>query len=208
MADKKALLARRIRPTVPIEIKPEGVTLQLSFSVAALARIEERVNQERLASLAKQIPDRKQLERVHRESKLHLMGNIFSLWVAVSSLEALRTTFWSAVVENHKEYDSDEGFETIASLMDNESLDAIGEKLLEAYKLFLSKPQLEIFEAQVERTAREARGEQNGAPSVDGESSLGDQNPSQAQQPASSTGSASGPSADSTSDSPLAKSAS
>ena len=200
MADKKALLARRIRPTVPIEIKPEGVTLQLSFSVAALARIEERVNQERLAALAKQIPDRLQLQRVYHESKLRLMGNIFALWVAVSSLEVLRVTFWSTVVENQPDYDTDAGFEIIVSLMDNDSMDAIGEKLLEAYKLFLSERQLKIFEQEVEKVAREARGE-----SAKKEEEPAD--PSQAQQPPSSTGSASGPSADTTSDSPLAKSA-
>ena len=202
MPDKKALLARRIRPTVPIEIKPEGVTLQLSFSVAALARIEERVNQERLAALAKQIPDRLQLQRVYHESKLRLMGNIFALWVAVSSLEVLRVTFWSTVVENQPDYDTDAGFEIIVSLMDNDSMDAIGEKLLEAYKLFLSERQLKIFEAEVEKVAREARGE----PANKEEPTPED--PSQAQQPPSSTGSASGPSADTTSDSPLAKSAS
>ena len=199
MAERKSPLARRIRPSVPIALG-EGVELQLSFSMNALARIEERINQQRLAALAARVTDPRELLKLHESTKLRLVGNIFALWIAASSYDVLRTAFWSAVVENHREYDSDEGFAIVTSYVDTSNVDAVGEKLTEAYELFLSKDQRDIFRDAVERARAAAEAEREKADPRKPESAI--------EPPAGSPGSGSGPSPDSISGSALASSAS
>lgn len=199
MAERKTPLARRIRPSVSIDLG-EGVELQLSFSMNALARIEERINQQRLAALAARVADPKELVKLHERTKLSLIENIFNLWLAMSSYDVLRTTFWSAVVENRPEYDSEEGFAIVTSYLDTSNVTAVGTKLVEAYELFLSKDQLKIFQDAYQRAKAESEAEQKAADP---------QKPAteQATVPAPSPGSSSGPSPDTTSDSALASSA-
>jgi hypothetical protein len=199
MPERKSPLARRIRPSVPIALG-DGVELQLSFSMNALARIEERINQQRLAALAARVEDPKELVKLHESTKLRLVGNIFALWIAASSYDVLRTAFWSAVVENHREYDSDEGFAIVTSHVDTSNVDAIGEKLTEAYELFLSKDQRDIFHDAVERSKAEAQAEREKTDPRKPESAI--------EPPADSPGSGSGPSPDTISGSALASSAS
>ena len=191
MAEKRTPIQRRIRPSVPVEIQPEGITLRLSFSMNALARIEERVNQQRLAALSRMIADPKELVRLYEQTKLRLAGNIFALWIAMASQEVILTTFWATAVENHPEYDTDEGYAVLTSLVDNESMDRIGQAVLDTYKLSLSKTQLETFEAAWEKAKRDLESQTQEKPR---------ENPPEAHSE-SSTGSNSGPSPDTTSES-------
>jgi|SRR5579864_59290 len=134
MTKKKPAIERRISPSVGVELDIDGkpVTLNLSFTLNALARIEERTG-------------------------LKLVGNIFTLWSEMTSAKVFGTTFWSAVVENHPEYDSIDGYNALASHLDGENVDRAGKALAEAYPLFLSKSQAELFR----RTVSKATGDES-----------------------------------------------
>jgi hypothetical protein len=136
MREKKQSLKRRIRPSVPLtlEIDGEKHTFNLAFDMIALGRIEEKTG-------------------------LNLAWNVFTLWIEMSALRVLATSFWAAALLNHPEYDSDEGFFTLRSLLGPEHEDAVGDALWKAYMLYLPKDERELMQrARKEREEELAKG--------------------------------------------------
>lgn len=136
------------------------------------------------------------LARIEEKTKIRMM-NIFSVWIDMSA-SVLGVMFWAAAAGNHPEFDSDQGLVAMRSYLDVANVDAVADALWGAYMLFLPKEKRERMQAaRAEALEKVEAGENPPTPATPTEAT-----------PAQPTGSSSGPSPDSTSDLPLANSAS
>ena len=169
-------LQRRLPPSVPLRLELETDVagfrdireFKLSFTVNAAAVIKEKT---RIADPATgKIID-------HGVSLL----NFIEAWSQISDPRLLRVMFWAAVLAHHPEYDTrdengrptDEGLETIGTLVDETVSDQIGEALWQAYLKSLSKSKREAVIKVREMAEKEARNPKENPPEPSPDTSAG-----------------------------------
>ena len=171
-------LLRRLPPSVPLRIElatDSGMTdireFKLAFTVNAAAVIKERTGVSLL--------------------------NFIEAWSQISDPRLLRVMFWAAVLSHHPEYDTrdeqgkptDEGLDTVGTLIDETVSDQVGEALWQAYLKSLSKTKREAVIKVREMAEKEAQSPKNPPTPPATESG-------QAAQMTTTNGSNSGPSGD------------
>lgn len=121
MRANRAPLKRRIRPSVPVDLEVDGEkhTFDLAFDFNALARIEEKTDLKTI--------------------------NILAIWRNLGSARVLGAVFWAATLLYQPEYDSEEGYRVLQSLLGPENWDPISGKLWDAYMLFLPPDQRKVM---------------------------------------------------------------
>jgi hypothetical protein len=188
--EKVTALKRRIAPSFPLtlELVDDGgakftQTFRLTFNMNVGANVQEKTG---------------------------LRITDFSIWTHLADPAVIRAMLWAAILPLHPEFDtvdaqgepSDEGLEVIGSYIDDSSADPVFDALWGAYLLYLSpmnRVAAEKWRAAMEAKAKDKREGPEEVPLA----------PAPATMPASpSTGSISGLSLDTTSDSPIANSAS
>lgn len=114
----------------------------------------------------------------------------FDIWIRMSA-SVLRAMFWAALVPHQRQFASADGMEIAGSMLNGESQEKIIEALWQAYLLYLPKEQAELMRKKREEAmADEANPPGSPAPTTANLSA--------------ETGSSSGASADTISDSPKA----
>lgn len=186
----ESLLRRRVAPRVPLEIHvPEtenGVefhhTFDLAFDFNAVAAVSEITGEECLNSI--------------------------QMWVLMDA-RMLRAVLWAALLRHQPELDTrdvrgrrtDEGLQVVGSWISFDSWARIHGALWEAYLKFLPKEQAEFYRKARENAEKKLR--------ESAESPLAKtSSPAKSESAANSDGANSGPSPDTTSECPTAKSAS
>jgi hypothetical protein len=132
MPDKRsAAIRRRIAPFTPLVLMLEEqggafyrVELKLAFDMNAGAAIQERT----------------------ADPKMNFRGYMlthFRTWANISEPMLLKAMFWGAVLAHHPEYNSDEGFDTVGTFIQENNSEEILEAIEKAYLAYLPKERAE-----------------------------------------------------------------
>lgn len=127
MPQTKPLVARKIRPSTPLKL--DATEFQIGFDFDALARIEDRGG-----------------------VKLEVAFDWFDLWRKITPAKVLAATVWSTICTFHPQYDSDQGYRVISSLLDSGNVAAAVDALVDAYAKFLSPEHSERFLKAMRKT--------------------------------------------------------
>lgn len=159
-------LMRRLPPSVPLRLElatDAGMTdireFKLCFTVNAAAAIKEKTR----------IVDPSSGKII--DPGVSLL-NFIEAWSQISDPRLLRVMFWAAVLCHHPEYDTrdedgrltDEGIDTIGTLIDETVSDQIGEALWQAYLKSLSKTKREAVIKVREMAEKQIQSQQGNPP--------------------------------------------
>jgi hypothetical protein len=197
MPKERTPLRRRVAPGVSLTLKySDGdVSFRLAYNNNALASIEERTEVF--------VP---QEDGTMVKSNLNLLANPYALWEKLGK-NRLGVIFWAALLQDRPELDSDIGLLTVRSYLDRpENELKVFNAAWEAFMLYLPKDQAEGLRAARAdwEKKRDAGDPPEPAATVPTPPAPGPELTASNPLP----GSSSGPSPDSTSDSPIAISAS
>jgi len=185
---KSAALRRRVLPFTPLDLMLEEqggafyrVELKLAFDMNAGAAIQERTANPQVGFRGYMLTELK-------------------TWAHISEPNLLKAMLWAAVLAHQPEYDSDEGFETIGSFIQENNAQQIIDAIEAAYFKYLPKERVEAIKKLKAAAEAEGEGAETNGP-LDGTNKPANETPS-------SAGSNSGPSPATTSESASANSAS